>query len=119
MKYSITIEWETETEVWDTIYVFKWRNGEDETKLSDLQIFCNYEEKTVTAIKPMLYKQPNWDWAIRFEIMCWIDDYSSDKIFSFFKEWSYQNFYYSKEHAELEKAQRIKHITSKLDLLTK
>lgn len=117
MKYSITIEWETKIEVGDAIYVFKGRESEGETKLSDLENYCNYEEKTVTAIKPMLYKQPNWDWAIRFEFMCWTDAYNSDNIFSFFKEWSYQNFYYSKEHAELEKAQRIKSVTSKLDFL--
>lgn len=112
MKYSITIKWETKCELWDCLYVFPIPN--EIKSIDDLKSYCNYEEKIITAIKPMLHQKVDWNWAIRFEFLCWTDAHYSDDIADFFKEWSFRRIYYKKKDADKEARQRLESVTSKL-----
>lgn len=110
MKYTVTIEGETKWEIGDKIYVFSpWS---DKPTMEDLKRYCNYEIEHITAIRPWIQWRLEWHWAIRFEYMCWANAYYGEDIFSFFKEWSFQRFYFNKEDAEKENEQRIKWITN-------
>lgn len=117
MKYTIAIEWETKSEVGDILYVFP--TYSENPTLSEIQKYFTYEEKIITAIKPKLHQNIDWNWALIFEFMTWTDAYYSDNIQVAFREWSFHRVYFNKDDAEKEKQQRIESIEKRLKWFTK